>query len=1190
MTRYILSIYDLLARHGRWCLVSLLALTVVLVTLVARLGFKEDVSAFLPLDDQQQDALAVYQDISGASKIVAIFQHRDTTAANPDDLVEAIGCFEEMLADLDTARMVRDVVTQFDLEKVNALTDFVYRNIPYFLTDEDYRRMDSLLQSPSYFSEQLDEDKQLLMFPTSGFLAANLQQDPLNLFSPVVAKLRRQGMKGVETYDGYVFTADMSRAIALMESPFGNSETRNNAVLMNTLQQVADSVNARCAQVSLHYIGGPAIAVANATQIKADSVLSITIALVLIVVLLLVVFRRLWNILLIVVSVGWGWLFAMAMLAVVHDEVSLIVIGISSIILGIAVNYPLHLIAHASHVQTMRQALREVVSPLIIGNITTVGAFMALIPLRATALRDLGFFSAFILVGTILFVVFFLPHAVKVRQRDVENTRVTFLDGLSNLTLEDKRWAVVLVVAFTAVFAFFSLDTRFDANMSHINYMTEEQRADMMYFKQFTSGETNDVQCVYVVSDGATLDEALDRSRSLQPSLDSLLMHYDGASLSSCCRFLPSRGEQARRLNRWRQFVETYGSALCEALPREAMRHGFQPDAFDAFYEILSSDYAVQDFAYFTPLRVLHAANLSVDSLRNVYRVVDAVYVPSHRVEEAKAELTSVAADRLCFDVPSMNSALADSLSDNFNYIGWACGLIVFFFLWFSFGSIELALLSFLPMAVSWIWILGIMTLTHIQFNIVNIILATFIFGQGDDYTIFMTEGCCYEYAYRRRMLASYKRSIIVSALIMFIGIGTLIFARHPALHSLAEVTIVGMFSVVLMAYLLPPLVFKWMTTSGGTPRRRPLTLVPLCRTLFCGAFWLLQLLVGYVMGAVVFGLFRSCPRVVRAFRRLVTACHRFDVRFMPGVRIRMHNPHDERLDKPCVIVCNHQSLLDPMFFMAWSSQLVIVANERASLNPVVRTMFRWLDYYTIRQSNFTAWKDSSLERDMEVFRRYVAKGYSIVIFPEGLRNAQSSIYRCHKGPAYLAQQLGVDLLPVLLHGVNNVMPVGSFACHRGEVNMHIGARIPFGGSTWSNDCGELTRRIHNHMKTEYGALRARYETAAYFAPLVIDRYRYKGTEVLREVKRNLREHANYTDVVDRPQPDEVILRDVGYGELPLLMALVHPEVTVIACEEDDERRTLAMYAAEGVVKNVKFVHAVEHTENEITHTEDGRR
>jgi hypothetical protein len=184
------------------------------------------------------------------------------------------------------------------------------------------------------------------------------------------------------------------------------------------------------------------------------------------------------------------------------------------------------------------------------------------------------------------------------------------------------------------------------------------------------------------------------------------------------------------------------------------------------------------------------------------------------------------------FDVAGMNSSIASRLSDDFNYIGWACALIVFFFLWASLGCIELAVLSFLPMAVSWVWILGLMALCGIQFNVVNVILATFIFGQGDDYTIFMTEGCQYEYAWRRTMLASYKRSIMLSAAIMFIGIGALVFARHPALHSLAVITIVGMSSVVLMACLLPPLVFRWLVCDGKGWRRQPLTL----RRLFFGA------------------------------------------------------------------------------------------------------------------------------------------------------------------------------------------------------------------------------------------------------------------------------------------------------------------------------------------------------------------
>ena len=90
-----------------------------------------------------------------------------------------------------------------------------------------------------------------------------------------------------------------------------------------------------------------------------------------------------------------------------------------------------------------------------------------------------------------------------------------------------------------------------------------------------------------------------------------------------------------------------------------------------------------------------------------------------------------------------------------------------------------------------------------------NIILATFIFGQGDDYTIFITEGLIKDYRNGGRILISYQKSIILSALIMFVGIGSLIIAKHPAMHSLAEVTIIGMSVVVLMAWIVTPIAFN---------------------------------------------------------------------------------------------------------------------------------------------------------------------------------------------------------------------------------------------------------------------------------------------------------------------------------------------------------------------------------------------
>jgi len=1182
MIRYILKVYDYLHTHLIQCVISFCVITIALLCLILKLDFKEDISAFLPFDGKQSESFQVYQDISGANKIIALFQYKDTLNSEPDYLISAVDAFIEALEKNDSLKIINNVVAQIDLDAIQKVSNYVYDNIPYFLTENDYIRMDSLLSQEGYVKNCLEEDKRLLMFPTTSVLTSNMAKDPLNLFTPVISRLNNKNGDYFETYEGYIFTNDMRRCLLIMDSPFGNSETKKNAQLIHLLENTATDVELRNSNVDIHFIGGPSIAVGNANQIKKDSIISVLIAVALILALMVVVFKGVKNIVLIAISILWGWCFALGTLSIFRNDVSLIVVGISSIILGIAVNYPLHLITHSEHTSNIKQALREIISPLIIGNITTVGAFMALLPLESVALRDLGLFSSFLLIGTIIFVIIFLPHVIK--NRTIINykdgyEKHSWLERISNITLENNKWVLSGVIVLTCLFAFYSNKTSFDSNMSHINYMTDEQHNDMTYFQQVTSGIDSDYRCLYVVSKGLTIDEALLNGYRKHAEIQEISKKYNDISIASCVDFLTSQYIQTDRIVRWNAFVDKYKDVLTSDFLAESRKIGFSTSAFDPFFSIIENTYVPQEFEYFSPLYSMFSSNLSIDDSSGIYRIVNVIQVRNEDLQSVK-NLIEINENNntFCFDVQGMNSALSVNLSDNFNYLGWACGIIVFIFLWFSFGNIELAIISFLPMAVSWIWILGIMGLTGIQFNIVNIILATFIFGQGDDYTIFITEGCCYEYAYRRKMLASYKSSIIISALIMFIGIGTLILAEHPALRSLAEVTIVGMFSVVLMAYLLPPFVFKWIVSNRGYYRKRPLTIVPLLRTIYCGFIWLSQLLMGYMLGFILFVLGKRTKEKCSIFRRFVTSCHKFDLKMMPGLKFTLHNPNNECFNNPCVIVCNHQSMLDPMFLMAMTHKILIVANERSSMNPIVRIMFKWLRFYTIKNCNFTAWKDSSLERDLEIFKSYVNDGYSIAIFPEGVRNPESSIVRYHKGPFYLAEELGIDIVPIIIHGVNYMMPKGSFACYGGSVNMHIGKRIDSKDSLWGKDYSKTTKLIHKYYVNEYSKLKKEYETTSFFKPLLLDRYKYKGVEVMSTIRTNLKKFGNYSRYIDQDiHEDTVFIKHSGYGEMALLFALVHPEKKIIAHEEDYEKNELAKYAAQDLVNNILFLSGCEY-------------
>lgn len=779
--------------HKRGLWLFLLILTATLIALTLGLTYKEDISDFLPLGTKDREALDIYQDIAGANQLAVLF-------ANPGDadrVTEAVALFTQKVEERDTAGWAKDMTAQFDSEAITEVQDFVYANIPYFLTAADYRRMDSLLSSSDYVARQMQQDKEMLMFPSGGLLSQNIGRDPLNLFTPVVARLQRQQPQAhFEIYDGYIFTPDMSRAIVTIASPFGNAETEMNARLLTMIDDCIHDVEQKYPDIKAHVVGGPQIAVGNATQIKHDSVIAVTLAVVLILALLYFSFRSIRDILLIALSIGWGWLFALGGMALLHDSVSIIVIGISSVILGIAVNYPLHLVAHTEHEPNMKKALKDLFMPLLVGNITTVGAFLALVPLDATALRDLGTFASLLLIGTIFFVLVYLPHWVK----PVKEKKSDILRRIATVELDKKPWLIAVVAVLTLVFGWFSLDVEFDSNMANINYMTAQQRSDMEYFQRLTAQDADtSTTTLYVPSTATTIDAALDSALARRLDLTT--------------HFLASRKEQARRLRMWHDFTARHRETLTKTLSAEAQKAGFAQGAFDDFNTIIEGEYVPQPFSYFRPLTATaFRSNISIDSVAGRYTVVDKIEVKNSQME------TMMKRYHGSFNVASMNSALANTLSDNFNYIGWACSAIVFFFLWASFRSLKLAIISFIPMAVSWLWILGIMALLGIKFNIVNIILATFIFGQGDDYTIFITEGCVYERKEGKSILVSYRQSILLSALIMFIGIGTLIFAKHPALFSLAEITILGMSCVVFMSWLLPPLMYRILTPHPTLP------------------------------------------------------------------------------------------------------------------------------------------------------------------------------------------------------------------------------------------------------------------------------------------------------------------------------------------------------------------------------------
>lgn len=1169
MTKLVLKIYDFFRKSPLSAWGLFLIISAALVYSVLTLSYKEDISDFLPLDEENQTALSVYQDISGANKIYAIISSASVSQANPDSLVSGVEAFVENVENLDSLNYLASITKTIDMENMTLVIDEVYENIPYFLTDDDYTRIDSLLSTPDYVNSQLVEDKQMLMFPSSSVVGQNISRDPLNLFTPVLGRLQQGGMPvQFEMYDGYILSPDSQKAIVILESSFGAHESENNALLVNMLNKAVTETEDIYPNIDIHIIGGPVIAVSNAGQIKSDSILAVCIAGILIMLLLIYVFRNIWNILLIVISVGWGWLFAMGVIALYYDSVSIIVIGIASVILGIAVNYPLHLIDHLKDSLHPRSALKEIISPLIVGNVTTVGAFLCLVPLNAPALHDLGLFSSLLLIGTILFVLIFLPHIVRTGKPKAKSYAPLLISKIASISLDSNKYVVAGIIILTCIFGYFSLNTEFDSDMRNINFMTPEQKSDMEYFQSLFSHEKN-TESIYIVSNGSSWNEALQQNEVIDKSVYSLSVLGLAKRSNAVSSFLMSEGNQKQRIDKWNAMLSKFHSLLTDSLNAEAKAKGFNSAAFVQFNDILSAEYAPKDFTDFKSLvSTVFTGNVSNDEKTGRHSLVQTIEVPIEKVNQVKDVLSeNKEFGGQFFDVKSMNGSIADTLSNDFNYIGIACGCIVFLFLWLSFGSIELAIVSFLPMAISWIWILGIMSILGIKFNIVNVILATFIFGQGDDYTIFMTEGLTYEFAYRKKLLNSYKNSIIVSALIMFIGIGTLIFAKHPALRSLGEVTVVGMLSVVLMAYLFPPLVFNWLVRENGETRYRPITLKKILCTAFCAATFFVQLISAYILGFFLFVLTKPTAKKRLWFHKYNCSVFRFDIRRMPGIKLAYENKYSESFDKPAVIICNHQSLLDSFCMMFLSPKIILLANEHISVNPIIRLIFKWSNFMSVSEG-----ATNIIDR----LKPLIAEGYSIAVFPEGARpeNKSGKVMRFHKGAFHIARELNLDIVPVYFYGLTEIMPKGSALSNGGTMYIDVGQRIPSPKLTEMGDLASQAKNLRKHYEEKLFEIHKQIMTVAEAAPIVFDKYIYKGRDIENKASKIIKKCKNYSEVLATINPDKPILifDKVGQGEISLILTKMYPLTDIYCSLSSEEAKSVLIGCLPDFTTNVHIL------------------
>ena len=811
MTELFIRINKFFSSHKAVYWLSMVAIFLFFGFFATRIHLEEDIDKLMPSSKNEDGTTKLaFADLKIKDKTFLLFEGKGT-----ENLIGVCDDFIDSLVMRDSAsHTIGDIFYKIDDDLMPDGIDYLTEHLPAYIDSSAYAHFDSLL-TREHFTQQMQQNHDDLLSEIGGMFPELIQMDPMGMRSVLAKQMEPLMSAGnYHTVDNHFFVPDSTVCIAFITPRFSSTNTGQGSALFKMLNDQIDQFSKSHPDVRISYHGTPASGFYNSTQIKKDLTTTITGALILVLIFLLFCFRRWDTIPLLLLPVIFGTLFGLAMMYWIKGEFSLLALAIGGVVLGVALSYVLHVLTHQKYVNNVEKMLRDQVKPVWLGCITTIGSFAGLIFINTSLLQDFGLFAAFAILGTTMFSLTYLPLMLKEDKEYREGKEgFGFIDKINDYPLDRKKplLAAVILVAAVGIGAYLIGGTRFDADMHNLGYLDDmtEYSEQLLRDKTYTGDKTK-----YFASEGNTMEEAIENFAILDHKLDSLQQLGLVKSYTHTNQiFVPMRIQQ-ERIDAWKAFWTPERLAKVRSLiAQTAPQAELNPEAFDTFFEMATRDYE-PDSLYATGLIPPgFQSTLMEESYGGEYLCFTSVRCQNDSVRSSESDYI-----RICDAIASNPNLLVldtyyyttDTLlqmNDDFNVLQWLSMLFVLIVLLVSFHfNLKHTLLGFMPILLSWLIVLGAMVIFNVSFNLISIIISTFIFGIGVDYSIFVMNGLTSKDTSK---LKYHKTAIFLSAVVLITSVSSMLLAGHPAIRSVGFSTLVGLLSAVVLSYVLQPAIFR---------------------------------------------------------------------------------------------------------------------------------------------------------------------------------------------------------------------------------------------------------------------------------------------------------------------------------------------------------------------------------------------
>jgi len=816
------------ARTRRWVLAGTGLLVLLLLVSARGLTWREDVLELLPDSDpvvhRYRELLSVFRPTD--------YLYLDVGPAvqgGEPDMAELLAVADALAASLASGLvgdppLLDSLLYRRGPEEVLSALETLRRHRAALFSEAERARVEAGLD-PGAIGNTLSEWKRLLAGSPAPLLAAELARDPLHLDAGLARDLAalQPGGGAITVHQGRLFSADLRHVLMIARPRFPSTDGARAKELIEFVERSIESAREQAGgDVRIAYLSGHRFSLENARRIRADLERVLTVSFAGIALLSLLAFRRPLFAFLVLLPAAFGALFSAGLIRWLVPDISAISIGCGSMLVGISVDYGIHLLFHCDRAPRERptHVLRRLLRPLLLGSATTVAAFSSLQASVMPGFRHLGWVAVLGITGAAAFAILVLPLLIPAGGGSHLRAPLADFGRRVPLLFAWARARRPLVSGFLIVSTAIALAglTRleFDGDYRNLNGASRESLRDFEILStRFDAALEGSSLAVSADSPQA----ALEQNERVWAQLAAFEREELLESYRSIAPLLPSLRTQQENLDRWRSFWSKERIARLSADLRQAAReHGLVPDAFEPFLSGLPGE--------LSPLRVRQWDSGVLSDLRETHfaesdgrRLILSGARRSEGVDfdSIVKRLETAAPGILAADGRHFIAHLVTLIYREMVRVGWVALLLILIPLSIGLRRAGRILSVLLPPLVCLIWTFGLMGWFAIRINMMNCIVGVFIFGLVIDYALFLSAAWSADDGGLGEQLKHSGGAVAVSALTTLLGVGSLALAGHPALHIVGLTAVVGIGCGWLAVLLIVPLSSRTAVRTEAT-------------------------------------------------------------------------------------------------------------------------------------------------------------------------------------------------------------------------------------------------------------------------------------------------------------------------------------------------------------------------------------